>query len=160
MVDADKERGAAWLDETFPVNAGRAEAALKEEHAGHWWARRDRRLAIALGDGDEVVGSARVDSGDGKRTCHVHFEMAPWRDDADALRAEALGLLVHWLRDETEVMVVTVEIAADQAATVDAAEAAGMVRNARLREWYARPGTRVDCFVYEALNPRWEVRDA
>lgn len=160
MVEADKESGAAWLDETFPVNAARAEAALKEEHTGHWWARRNRRLAIALNDGDEVVGSARVDSGDGKRTCHVDFEMAPWRDDADELRAEALRLLVHWLRDEGEVMVVTVEIAADQPATIEAAEETGMARNARLREWFARPGRRTDCLVYEALNPRWEVRDA
>jgi RimJ/RimL family protein N-acetyltransferase len=160
MVEADKEHGAAWLDDTFPVNADRARAALEDEHKGAWWSRRDRRLAIALGAGDEVVGSARVSTGDGKRTCQVAFQMAPWREDADALRAEALGLLVHWLRDETEVMVVTVEIPADQPATIGAAESAGMVRNARLREWFARPGGRVDCLVYEALNPRWEVRDA
>ena len=160
MVEADKERGAAWLDETFPVNEGRAEAALKEEHRGHWWSRSDRRLAIALGEDDEVVGSARVATGDGRRTCHLHFQMAPWRDDTDALRGEALGLLVRWLRDETELMVVTLEVAVDQPATIAAAEAVGMVQNARLREWYARPGGRVDCLIYEALNPRWEVRDA
>lgn len=160
MVEEDKERGAAWLDGTFPVNAGRAEAALKEEHEGPWWSRSARRLAIALGQDDEVVGSARVTSHNRFRTCRLEFEMAPWRDDADALRAEALGLLVHWLRDETELMVVTVELPADQPATIAAADAHGMVLNGRLREWFARPGGRVDCVVYQALNPRWEVRDA
>jgi RimJ/RimL family protein N-acetyltransferase len=101
-----------------------------------------------------------VSSHDGHRTCDLTFEMAPWRDDADALRAEALGLLVRWLRDESELMVVAVQVPADQAATVAAAEAVGMVPNVRLREWFARPGGRVDCLLYEGLNPRWEVRDA
>jgi RimJ/RimL family protein N-acetyltransferase len=160
MVEADKETGAAWLDEAFPVNAARAEAALKEEHQGPWWMRSARRLAIALVDGDDVVGSARVSSRNGMRTCRLAFAMAPWRDDADALRAEALAILVHWLRDESEVMAVTVELAADEPATIAAAEALGMVRNARLREWFGRAGRRVDCLVYQALNPRWEVRDA
>jgi RimJ/RimL family protein N-acetyltransferase len=160
MVEADKEHGAAWLDETFPVNGARAETALKDEHMGPGWRRSSRRLAIALAEGDEVVGSARVSSYNGYRTCRLTFVMAPWRDDADALRAEALELLVRWLRDETELMVVTVELPADQRATIAAAEALGMVRNARLREWFGRPGRRVHCVVYQALNPRWEVRDA
>ncbi|HKF77475.1 MAG TPA: GNAT family protein [Candidatus Dormibacteraeota bacterium] len=160
MVEADKERGAAWLDETFPVNAARAEAALKEEHRGWGWRRSSRRLAIALAEDEEVVGSARVSSHNGYRTCRLTFVMAPWRDDADALRAEALELLVRWLRDENELMVVTADLPADERATIAAAEALGMVRNARLREWFGRPGGRVDCLVYQALNPRWEVRDA
>jgi RimJ/RimL family protein N-acetyltransferase len=160
MVEGDKKRGAAWLDETLPVNAATAEAALQKEHEGPWWKRSARRLAIALGEDDEVVGSALVTSHDWQRTCRLAFAMAPWRDDADALRAEALGLLVRWLRDESELMTVTVEIAADQPASIVAAEALGMVRGGRLRERFARPGTRVDCFVYQALNPRWEVRDA
>jgi hypothetical protein len=159
MVDADKGRGGAWLDETFPVNASRAEKALGDEHTGPG-RRRQRRLAITRTEDDEVVGSARVSSWDALRTCQLSFRMARWREDSDALRAEALGLLVHWLRDETEAMVVTVELAADQLETIAAAADAGMVRNARLREWFGRPGGRVDCLVYQALNPRWEVRDA
>jgi len=159
MVEADKEHGGAWLDETFPVNAGRAGKALEEEHRGPI-RRVQRRLAIALADGDPVVGSVEITSRDGHRTCQASFSMAPWREDADALRAEALGLLVHWLRDESELMVVTVGVAADQPETIAAAEAAGMVRGARLREWFGRAGGRVDCLIYEALNPRWEVRDA
>lgn len=160
MVEADKERGAAWLDETFPVNAARAEAALKEEHEGPWWQRSARRLAVVLAEADEVVGSVRVRSQDRSRTCRLSFAMAPWRDDSGALRAEALALLVHWLRDESEVMTVTVELPADEAETIAAAEAMGMVRSGRLREWFGRPGRRVDCLLYQALNPRWEVPDA
>jgi RimJ/RimL family protein N-acetyltransferase len=160
MVAEDKERAAAWLDHTFPVNASRAEKALKDEHGGGGWPRSRRRLALARTEDDEVVGSVQVTSWDNFRTCRLAFEMAHWRDDADGLRAEALGLLVHWLRDETELMVVTVDLAADEPETIAAAEASGMVRNACLRERFARPHGRVDALVYQALNPRWEVRDA
>jgi RimJ/RimL family protein N-acetyltransferase len=159
MVEADKDRAGAWLDERFPANASRAEKDLEEEHRATW-RRAERRLAIARIVDEEVVGSVQVVSWDHRRTGSLRFEMAPWREDADVLRAEALGLLVRWLRDELELMVVEVEVPADQPATIAAAEAAGMVRQGTLREWFARRGGRVDCLVYEALNPRWEVRDA
>ena len=159
MVEADKDRGGAWLDERFPANASRAEKALEEEHKD-LWRRAERRLAIARIADDEVVGSVQVVSRDHRRTGSLRFEMAPWREDADVLRAEALGLLVRWLRDEFELMVVEAELPADQRATIAAAEAAGMIRQGTLREWFARPGRRVDCLIYEALNPRWEVRNA
>jgi RimJ/RimL family protein N-acetyltransferase len=160
MVEDDKERTAAWLDETFPANAGRGEKALTEEHGSAVPRRQQQRLAIALNDGNEVVGSVRVYTRDRRRTCFIAFDMARWREDRDALRGEALGIVVHWLRDETEAMTVTVEVPADQRATIAAAEAAGMVRAATLREWYARPGGRVDCLFFQALNPHWEAPDA
>jgi RimJ/RimL family protein N-acetyltransferase len=159
MVKDDKEHGTAWFDGRLPINAARAEKVLEEEHKSPW-DRPERRLAIARMDGDEVVGSAIVRSSNRRRTSRVDLRMAPWLDDADALRAEALGLIVHWLRDETELMVVTIELAADEPATIAAAEAVGMVRTARLREWYGRPDGRMDCLLYQALNPHWEVRDA
>lgn len=160
MVEADKEHAGAWLDETYPVNGDRGEKALTDEHGGAVPRRQQRRLAIALNEGDEVVGSARIFTRDNHRTCFVTFAMARCREDRDALRAEALGIVVHWLRDETEVMAVTVEVPADQRETIAAAETADMVRVATLREWYARPGGRVDCLVFQALNPRWEAPDA
>lgn len=159
MVEEDKEHGAAWLGDPFPVNASQAEKVLTDEHKGATW-RRQRRYAIARVDGDEVVGGALVESSDGQRTCWVNLHMAPWVAEADALRGEALGILVRWLRDESELMVVSIDLADDQTETIASAEAAGMIRTAQLREWYARPGGRADRLVYQALNPRWEVRDA
>jgi RimJ/RimL family protein N-acetyltransferase len=158
MVAADKEHAAAWFDEVWPINAARAEAVLKDEHK----ADRTPRLALVRNDGDEIVGSVEVGTRDGYRRCSLVFHMAPWLEsgDADALRAEALRLVVPWLRDQVEVMVVTVHLAADATETVAAAEALGMTRSVQLREWVARPGHRVDKLIYQALNPRWEVRDA
>jgi RimJ/RimL family protein N-acetyltransferase len=159
MVKEDAERGAAWLDDAFPVNAGRAEKVL-EEDAGMPWPATRRRMVIVRTDGDEVVGGAIVSSYDQYRTGWLHLTMAPWLPDADSLRAEALRLLVPFLRDESEMMAVTLALPADQADTIAAAGAAGMVTAARLREWFVRPGGRADCLLFEALNARWEVRDA
>ena len=78
-------------------------------------------------------------------------------EDGDEVRVEALRLVVPWLRDEVEMMTVTASIPADELALIAAAEAMGMVRQARLREHVVRPGGRVDLVLYQALNPRREV---
>lgn len=159
-VESDQEAAAAWLEGLFPINRPRAEALLKEEYGRRWWMRAGLLLVIARRDGDAVVGGARVTSQGDYRRSVVELNMAPWEPEADRLRAEALRILVPWLHDEIESMVVSVTVGADQPATIRAAEDVGMVRNATLREWFARPGARADGLVYEALNPHWDVSDA
>lgn len=161
LVEGDKEHAAAWLDDTFPINAPAAEAVLKEEHRTPFWDRPSVRLVIVRRDGDTVVGGVLISWGSEARRCRLEFSMASWEQAADSLRAEALRIAVRWLRDEWEAMVVGVTLPADQVQTVRAAEEIGMERHATLREWFLRPGGRVDALVYEALNPAgWVVRDA
>ena len=159
-VDGDKEHAGAWFDDTFPTNAPTVESALKDEYKRPWWSRPDLRLVIVRRDDDTVVGGLRVSWGSEIRRCRLQFSMAAGEQDADALRGAALRIAVRWLRDEFEVMVVGVTLAADQAGTIQAAEEAGMERHGTLREWFTRPGGRVDALVYEALNPNWVIRDA
>jgi RimJ/RimL family protein N-acetyltransferase len=157
MAAADADHAAAWFHETFLMNAARAKVILEELNEGR--SRIGARYAIVRLDGDEIVGGVEIDDPDGRR-CLLELSMAPWLSDPDEVRADALRILVPFLRDESEMMVVAVWIAADEPATIAGAEAAGMVLGARLREFVARPGGRVDRLLYEALNPRWEVRDA
>ncbi len=159
-VESDKEHAAAWLDATFPTNAPAAEAVLKDEHKAPFWERPNLRLIIVRAEGDTVVGGIRVSWGSEVRRCRLEFSMAGWEPDQDSLRAAALRIAVRWLRDEWEAMVVGVTLPADQVETVRAAEEIGMQQHATLREWFLRPGGRVDALVYEALNPNWVVRDA
>jgi RimJ/RimL family protein N-acetyltransferase len=144
LVDGDKERAAAWLEETFPVNAPAAEAALKEENKAPWWSRSGLRLVIVRRDGDEVVGGVRIWWGSEARRCGLEFSMAAWESKADSVRADALRLVVPWLRDEMESMVVGVTLASDQTESVLAAREVGMERQGTLREWFGRPGGRAD----------------
>jgi len=156
LVLADKDSASAWHPGPFLMGAAQAEKVLKDEAAGG----AARRLALVRSQTDEVVGSVKLTSHDGFRRCWVTFHMAPSMMDADALRAEALRLIVPWLRDQMEVMVVSVEVAADEMETIAAATELGMELNVRLREFVARAGCRVDRLIYQALNPRWEVKDA
>lgn len=156
----DKEDAAAWFDGPFPINASRAETFLKEDVAASAWGPPERlHLVIVRTEPEEIVGGVRIEE-PGGRTGEIHIRIAPWVADATEVRAEALRLLVPWLRDEVEQMTITVPVPADESATVAVLEELGMVQAARLREHVARPGTRVDLLLYQALNPGWEVRDA
>jgi RimJ/RimL family protein N-acetyltransferase len=154
---ADRDHAMAWLDSPFPVSPARAESVLKDDAKPN---TRTSRFVIVRSDGDEIVGAVKLRSRDGQRTAWAWLQMAPWLADRDELAGDALGLLVPWLRDQVELMVVRVPLAADETGTIAAAEALGMVQSARLREFVGRPGGRVDQLIYEALNPRWEVHDA
>ncbi|HEY8598554.1 MAG TPA: GNAT family protein [Thermomicrobiales bacterium] len=159
MLASDKENAAAWYASPFPINATRAEEWLKEAHTDIWGNNKPRHYLIARVTDDEAVGSATLTSR-GSRRGMLTFAMAPWRDDADLLRAEALRLIVPWVRDDLELMHLMLTVAADETATVAAAEDLGLQRAARLRGFVARPTGRVDRVLYEALNTPWRVGDA
>jgi RimJ/RimL family protein N-acetyltransferase len=158
LVAGDKETAAAWYPGPFPINAARAEDWLKEAHTELWSVSKPRHYIIARAEDDVTVGSVTLRQQGGRRA-FVSFAMAPWLDD-DALRAAALRIVVPWARDDLELMVLTVPIATDEPVTLAAAEALGLARAARLREYVARPGGRVDRFLYQALNAPWRVSDA
>lgn len=165
LLKRDAEQATAWFFSPFPVNAAAAESWLKEAHPVAWGEAKTLHLAIvrrndakAEDETEEIIGGAQVEHPRG-RTGMLRFQAAPWLsfEEADALGADVISIVVPWARDELELMTVTVNIPADQPQTIAAAEAQGMVQGARLREFIARPGHRVDLCKYQALNPRWSV---
>ncbi len=151
----DKERAIAWFPGPFPVNATRAEEWLKETHKNPWG--RIKHYAICRVNGDDIVGSTKV--WHDFRHAMVTFDMAPLVEDADTLRADAIGIMTRWLRDEGEHLTVTFALASDEHASIAAAESVGCIETARFREHIARPGCRVDKLFFQALNPRWRIVD-
>jgi RimJ/RimL family protein N-acetyltransferase len=147
----DKQHAAAWHPSPFPINAARAEEYIKDVHKGE--SPRTYQFVIARLENDEIVGGLKLWTT--FRVADLTFRMAPWLPDADELRAEALGIAVRWLRDDYELMTISVALPADAPLSLAAAEQAGMRQNARLREALARPGGRVDELLFEVLNPRW-----
>ena len=159
MVAGDKETAAAWHAGPFPINTTRAEEWLKEAHTDLWGNNKPRHYLIARVADDEAVGSATLASRGGRRG-NLSFAMAPWRDDADLLRAAALRLIVPWVRDDLELMHLMLTVAADETATIAAAEALGLQRAARLAR-LRRPARRPRrSLLYEALNTPWRIGDA
>ncbi len=167
MVDSDKECGIAWFNSrlpmggfghVFPVDATRATTVLKEENRALWPSGR-HRYAIVRNADEQVVG-ALVEQSSYPVLTYIGVQMAPSLPDVDELRAEALGLVIPWLRDERQFRLIRICIPADEAGTIQAAEEVGMLQGARLRRYVARPGERVDLLFYEAVNPQWAGKDA
>jgi RimJ/RimL family protein N-acetyltransferase len=154
LVKDDAAAAVAWWPGPLPTNAPAAESWLKEHHKAAWWPSDPLYLAIAEASDGRPVGGVEIEHPQ-DRIALLRLWIAPSfaLDEADRLQAEALTLLVRWLRDEVEAWVVTVPIPADCPATLAAAEALGMVRGTRLRQFVARPGHRVDLCEYQALNP-------
>jgi len=80
MRTDDKDYAAAWFDSSFPINAGRAEAFLKDELKE--LSTRTILPVAVCGDDDEIVGGVRVQT-NGKHS-DIYFHMAPWLTNADA----------------------------------------------------------------------------
>lgn len=77
--------------------------------------------------------------------------------DADKLGPNFIPIVIPWLRDELEMMSITLSLAADQTASGRAAEAQGMTMAVRLREHIGRPGTRVNLLLYQGLGASWSI---
>lgn len=156
-VEEDKNQAMAWMATPFPVNPLQAEEKLKSWHKEFW--PMTRHMAICLREDDSIVGGASISLF--VRNVDISLHIAPWREDADSLRGEALGIVVPWMSEEWDMVAVTIKFPSDQSETIAVAEALGMENTGRFREFYARPGgQRVDQLIYQKLNPKGEFPDA
>ncbi|HAX25553.1 MAG TPA: hypothetical protein DEU95_08760 [Chloroflexi bacterium] len=163
LVMGDKAVASAWHPSPYPIDASRAEEWLKEKHKSFW--SREAHYALVRIEGaatpeasdDEIVGSARIWSD--ARHASVAFHIAPWVEDAGAIRADAIRVIVPWLHEEREMLVTTLELAADDREGIAAAEAAGMDQTGRLRQHFARPSGRTDKLYYQKVNRLWRFED-
>lgn len=158
MVDDDKSSAIAWHDTMFPVNSAFAEEHLKEQHKEMWDVPK-RQLAIVRAEDDAVIGGAVIGFG-GDRRAEIRMHIAPLLANSDDVQAEALRLLVPWLLDEHNMRRVDIGLGADQEVTVAAAQRLGMFEGVRLREFFHKPGGRVDGVIYQILNPSEEHKHA
>lgn len=156
----DKNRAVAWFNSVFPVNSERAERFLRDEVTETWAARR-QYLVVVRSDDDEIIGGIKLKTWD-LRSMDLRINMAPHLapEEADSYKAEALRLLVPWMRDEHEYMATTIRFAEDETACIAAAEEMELYFGARFRGFLRRPGGRIDLLIYQALNRAWEAVNA
>jgi RimJ/RimL family protein N-acetyltransferase len=149
---------AAWHEGMFPLTPQAAEALLEEQETVPWGNNPVVRLiAVDLVTGsvaggavlertDNRVGKLRLTAGGAERSAEVR----------QGIRAEMLRLIVPWAMDEIDLMVISVDIPADEQIVIDAALELGMRQAVRLREYVARPaGRRIDLPMFERVNPAW-----
>lgn len=157
VQESDKEHAPAWIDSPYPVSQVNAEKVFKQirESSDE---RRRVQLVICRKEDDAVVGGAIVRSSN--RSVTFSFHMAPCLDDADALRADALGVLFRWQRNEHEPILIFVDIPGDQPETLEAASRLGLAEGARMTEWVARAGHRVDLLMCQWVSKEVETSRA
>lgn len=160
VKESDKEHALAWIESQFPVSQVNAEKIFKqmrEAPESEAWTRV--QLIICRRENDEVVGGSKVRFSQ-NRAVTLSFHMAPGLEDADQLRAEALEVLYQWLRNDHEAMLIYTDIPADEVETLATASRLGIVEGARMVEWIARPGHRVDLVMCQWLSEEVEARRA
>lgn len=164
MVATDADDAMSWFPAPFPASAGQASRWLNEAHRSSVWddpgtlwlaiVERPKPLTPDDERDGRIVGAVELRH-PRSRTSDLALHLAPYLefDVRDSLQAEVIDLVVPWVRDELEAMVLTLSIGSDQPESVAAAESLGMILAARLREHLARPGGRADLLWYQALNP-------
>ena len=147
---------AAWDDAPLPRNPDQGREMLRRSEQTPWGnAEHVRLMIIDLASGD-VVGSAMIER-QHDRIGKIGIASAPVLsvDRRDRVEGDALELLVPWMRDELDLMVLVLEIASDLEAVISRAQGLGLVEVARLREHIQRPHGRVDLLALELVNPAW-----
>ncbi len=152
---ADAVEAVRWLPGPFPHYTVHTERLLRERETDPWANSGTTQLVAVEHDSGRIMGGAEIERQD-RRVAWITLSFAPdlTRAERERMHAEALSILVPWLRDELGMMTITTAIGDDEPAVKAAAEAAGMHEAVRLREHLARPGGRVDLVWLEALNPR------
>jgi hypothetical protein len=158
MLPSDKEHAVAWFDSVIPLDGSAAEEILKSAHAQGWREPDEMYLAVVRTSDEELIGGVFIED-QARRTAWASVRSAPGLENGEELRAKVLELVIPWLRDELEVLVTRVHLPEDEKLMIAAAERRDMKPAIRLRQWVARPGHRVDCIGYQALNPRIRLGD-
>ncbi|HVL24194.1 MAG TPA: GNAT family protein [Thermomicrobiales bacterium] len=153
----DAAQVAAWHEGAFPLTPEAAGALLVAQETIPWGNNPAIRLiAVELATGAVAGGAVleRTDNRVGKLRLTAGGAERP-AAERQGIRAEMLRILLPWAMDEIDLMVVSVDIPADETVLIEAATEAGMRQAVRLREYVARPAGRVDLLMFERVNPAW-----
>ncbi len=157
LEPGDGKHPTVWRDSPYPINTDKAEELIKKEIEKPGPGKTVRLLACRRVD-DQPVGVATYSTWNWLNGDASVYADPAYGDAAGAYRAEMLGLIVPWLLDERDLMVVWVNVAGNDRALIEAAGAIGMHQATCLREAYWLNGRREDWLTFEGLNRGWEAK--
>lgn len=147
---------AAWDDAPLPRTPDLGREMLRRSEQTAWGnAEHLRLMVIDLQSGD-IVGSVMIER-QRDRIGKIRIVSAPLltAKRRNAIEEDILDLIVPWMRDELDLMILVLDIASDRTAMIARAEALGLTEVVRLREHIQRPHGRVDLVTLESINPAW-----
>lgn len=148
---------AAWDDAPLPRTPDAAREMLIRTEQTPWGNAELLRLMIVDLASGTVHGSVMIER-QHDRIGKVRVVSSPMLaiDRREAIEADALDLVVPWLRDELDLMMIVLDIASDRSTVIARAGAHGLREVVRLREHVRRPHGRADLVSLELINPAWQ----
>ncbi len=147
----DAALGMSWMQTLFPRSTDRVETWIKEnmvkDRDAPWY-------AIVRKTDDRVVGSIMVNRWGVETWLDARVDEL-FGDRALRWKGEALTLIVPWLGAERGRPSVKIELPADETSVIEAIQAIGMRKCARMREMLDRDGERVDRLSFACFNKAW-----
>ncbi|MDQ3654732.1 MAG: GNAT family N-acetyltransferase [Chloroflexota bacterium] len=155
-VLADARNASSWHEGPFPISETQAEELLRSTEIHPWGSAPATRLIVDSVPDGVTLGGAVVER-QHDRIGRIRLNAASWlaAGERDEIHAAILDVLLPWMLGELDLMVVTVDVTADHAATMARAASLGMREVVRLREHIRRPDCRVDLLTFEIVNPSW-----
>jgi RimJ/RimL family protein N-acetyltransferase len=149
----DAESIATWDDGSLPRNPDAGREMLRRTEQTPWGNAENLRLMIVDLSVGNVVGSVMIERQQ-DRIGRIRIAAAPLlpADRRDAIEGEVLDLVVPWMRDELDLMVLVLDIASDRAAVLARPAEHGFREVVRLREHILRPHGRVDLLLRDRRN--------
>lgn len=147
---------AAWDDAPLPRTPDMGREMLRRLEQTPWGNAEQLRLMIIDLASGSIVGSVMIER-QRDRIGKIRIVSAPVlaADRRYAIEGEVLDLVVPWMRDELDLMVLVLDIASDRGAAIARARTLGLSEVVRLREHIQRPHDRVDLVTLELINPVW-----
>ncbi len=147
---------ATWDDAPLPRTPDAGREMLRRTEQTPWGNARHLRLMIIELASCQIAGSVMIERQQ-DRIGKIRIIPAPLLppDRRDEIEAEVLGLVVPWMQEELDLMVLVLDIRSDRTAAINRAEELGMAEVVRLREHILRPDGRADLVTLELINPVW-----
>lgn len=152
----DADSVAAWDDSPLPRTPDAGREMLRRSEQTPWGnAEHVRLMVVDLASGT-VHGSVMVErQHDRIGKCRIISSPMLALDRRDEIEGDALDLVIPWLRDELDLMVIVLDVAADRAGVIARAGEHGLREVVRLREHIRRRHGWIDLVTLELVNPAW-----
>lgn len=147
---------SAWDDAPLPRTPEVGREMLRRSEQAAWGIAEHVRLMIIDLQSGDIVGSVTIER-QHDRIGKIRIAVASMLglDRREAIECDSLDLVVPWMRDELDLMILVLDIASDRTAAIARAEALGLTEAVRLRDHIQRPRGRVDLVTLESINPAW-----
>lgn len=147
---------AGWDDAPIPRTPEAGRELLRRSEQTPWGNAEHLRLIVIDRTSGSIAGSVLIERQHNRiGKIRIVSALLLSADHRDGIECDVLDLIVPWMRDELDLMILVLDIASDRTAVIVRADSLGLTEVVRLREHILRAHGRVDLITLESINPAW-----